>query len=200
MKTQIHNFKNWIFDMDGTLTLACHDFAQIRRQLGMPQDKPILEEINKLPQEQAEKLHQQLYDIEFELAHQAKAQPHAETLLSHLRERGYEIGILTRNSLEVAFATLNACGLIDYFKPENILGRESCAPKPDPEGVLKLIGQWGCEAKETVMVGDYWFDLKSGHAAGAHTIHFDVIGSNSWPEVTHFRISSFSNITDLIIH
>jgi len=200
MKSEIYNFKNWIFDMDGTLTVACHDFAQIRRDLGMPQDKPILEEIDKLPQNQAQKLHKKLYDIEFEIAHQAQAQPHAKSLLSHLSEQGHQIGILTRNSVDIAFATLEASGLIEYFKPENILGRESCAPKPDPEGVLKLIRQWGAQAKETVMVGDYWFDLKSGYEAGTHTIHFDVSGTDNWPDVTHYRISCFSDITNLIIN
>ncbi len=186
--------------MDGTLTMACHDFAAIRRQLGMPENKPILEEINKLPAEQAQRIHQQLYDIELELAHQARPQPGVERLLNHLSVTGHNLGILTRNDLEIAFTTLQACGLIDYFEPENVLGRECCAPKPDPEGVLKLMHKWNAEAYKTVMVGDYWFDLKSGYDAGAHTIHFDVDGSRSWPDVTHFRINTFSEVTDLIIH
>ena len=184
--------------MDGTLTVACHDFNAIRRQLGMPEDKPILEEIKKLPVDQAQLVYQQLYDIEMELAHQAQAQPDVESLLSHLCEQGYKIGILTRNSLDIAFTTLKACGLFGYFKEENILGRESCAPKPDPEGVLKLINYWAANPNETVMVGDYWFDLKSGYDAGAHTIHFDVDGTRSWPDVTHFKISQFNDITNML--
>ncbi len=186
--------------MDGTLTVACHDFNAIRSQLGMPQDKPILEEIKKLPADQAQRVHQELYDIELELAHQAQPQPDVERLLNHLTTTGHNLGIVTRNSLEIAFTTLKACGLMRYFKQENILGRECCAPKPDPEGVLKLISSWSVSPNETVMVGDYWFDLKSGYDAGAHTIHFDVDGTRSWPDVTHFRINTFTEVTDLIVH
>ncbi len=186
--------------MDGTLTVACHDFNAIRRQLGMPENKPILEEIKKLPVAQAQQVHQQLYDIELELAYQAQPQPDVERLLGILSESGYNLGILTRNSLEIAFTTLKACGLVDYFKPQNVLGRECCAPKPDPEGILKLISQWAVDPSETVMVGDYWFDLKSGYTAGTHTIHFDVNSSNLWPDVTHFRIKSFAEITDIIVN
>ena len=186
--------------MDGTLTVACHDFNAIRRQLGMPEDTPILEEINKLPAEHARQVHQRLYDIELELAHQAQPQPDVERLLDHLAVTGHNLGILTRNSLKIAFTTLKACGLMDYFKQENVLGRECCAPKPDPEGILKLIDRWAVHPSETVMVGDYWFDLKSGYDAGTHTIHLDVDGSRTWPDVTHHRISGFSDITDLIVN
>ena len=168
--------------------------------LGCREDKPILEEIKKLPAKKARHVHQQLYDIEMELAHQAQPQPDVERLLNHLAKTGSNLGILTRNSLQIAFTTLQASGLIDYFQAENILGRECCAPKPAPEGVLKLIDRWAADPSETVMVGDYWFDLKSGYDAGAHTIHFDADGTQSWPDVTHFRINAFREVTDLIIH
>ena len=34
---------HWVFDMDGTLTVAAHDFDAIRRELGVPAGKPLLE-------------------------------------------------------------------------------------------------------------------------------------------------------------
>ena len=186
--------------MDGTLTVACHDFDDIRRQMGLPLGKPILEELEKYPKDQADALHGQLYDIEMEIAHQAVSQPGAETLLQLLHNRGHQIGILTRNSLDIAFATLNACGLSQYFDEKNILGRECCAPKPDPQGVLQLIERWQCNAEQTVMVGDYLYDLQSGHSAGTYTIHFDAIGIQSWPGVTHYRINGFDEITHNLLN
>jgi len=39
--------------MDGTLTLAVHDFDAIRNTLGLPLGKPILEAIEDLPAPQA---------------------------------------------------------------------------------------------------------------------------------------------------
>ena len=37
--------KYWIFDLDGTLTVAVHDFTATRRELDLPPGKPILEEL-----------------------------------------------------------------------------------------------------------------------------------------------------------
>lgn len=45
--------KNWIFDMDGTLTIAIHDFSDIKRQLGLPQDTDILTSLSRLPPEES---------------------------------------------------------------------------------------------------------------------------------------------------
>ncbi|HIN00314.1 MAG TPA: HAD family hydrolase, partial [Deltaproteobacteria bacterium] len=33
--------KYWIFDLDGTLTVAVHDFNAIRNELGIPAGQPI---------------------------------------------------------------------------------------------------------------------------------------------------------------
>ncbi len=38
----------WIFDMDGTLTIANHDFEAIRAELDLPPDRPILEALAEL--------------------------------------------------------------------------------------------------------------------------------------------------------
>lgn len=184
--------------MDGTLTVACHDFDEIRKQLGLPQGVAILEALEAFPESQSRALHDQLYMCEMELAYQARPQPGAQELLERLNSNGYQLGVLTRNSLEIAFTTLQACGLNKFFQKDNILGRECCAPKPDPAGVLHLMRQWGCHGGNTVVVGDYLFDLQSGHSAGAHTIHFNVNGDSSWPEVTHLSISDFSQITKLV--
>ena len=46
--------------MDGTLTLAVHDFDAIRKTLGIAEGKPILEAIDEMPQQQAAEITQQL--------------------------------------------------------------------------------------------------------------------------------------------
>ena len=42
--------KYWIFDLDGTLTVAVHDFNAIRNELGIPAGQPILKTIESLPE------------------------------------------------------------------------------------------------------------------------------------------------------
>ena len=38
----LRHLTHWVFDLDGTLTLAVHDFAAIRRHLGIPAQADIL--------------------------------------------------------------------------------------------------------------------------------------------------------------
>lgn len=41
--------RNWVFDMDGTLTVAVHDFAAIRVALDIPAEHDILTHLAALP-------------------------------------------------------------------------------------------------------------------------------------------------------
>lgn len=183
--------------MDGTLTLAVHDFNDIRKRLGIAEGKPILEAIDELAPEKATVLMQQLFDIEMEIAAKATQQPGAEELLEHLLKTNCKLGILTRNGVEIAAATLKAAGLNSYFDPETVLGRESCAPKPDPAGIQHLVSKWKADTDSTVMVGDYKFDLESGHTAGVHTVHLDVDSAQQWPELTTYRVASLAELKQL---
>ena len=83
---------------------------------------------------------------------------------------------LTRNLRSIAFETLDAIGLRDFFEDDEVLGRDEAPPKPDPGGVESLLRRWGAQPREAVMVGDYVFDLQAGRAAGATTIYIDPEG------------------------
>jgi len=181
--------------MDGTLTCAIHDFDAIRRQLGLPQGKPILESIARQSTEQAAITHQKLDALEFEIAAQATQQPGAEALLQHLQKNDCRLGILTRNGKDIAHATLAACGLHVYFDDDDVVSRDCCAPKPDPAGVHRLLQRWDCAPIDTVMVGDYVFDLEAGHTAGTHTVHMAVDERGEWPDITTLKVMSLPALT-----
>ncbi len=161
----------WIFDLDGTLTIAQHDFAAIREALGLPKGRPILEALAELPEAEARPLHLQLAEIELEIAGRAEQAPGAEALLEALAERQVRLGILTRNTRENALVTLKATNLLRFFEPQAILGRDEAAPKPSPAGILLLLELWQQKAAESVMVGDFLFDLQAGRSAGTQTIY-----------------------------
>jgi len=173
----------WVFDLDGTLTKPVHDFADIRRQLGIPPQADILGYLAELAPEEAQPLLEQLHAIELELLARTEAAPGAVRCVEHLASRGARLGILTRNSRIIARHTLTAIGLADYFLPEQILGRDDALPKPSPDGLHQLATAWGVSTSELVMVGDYLFDLQTGRAAGAVTIHVDPTGAFRWPEL-----------------
>jgi HAD superfamily hydrolase (TIGR01509 family) len=168
--------KHWIFDMDGTLTMAQHDFDAIRDELGLPQGLPILESLDLLPTADAAPLHLRLNEIELDIAHQAKAAMGAVELLEYLRLQDAKLGILTRNNVLNIGITLKAAGLDNYFLPENLFSRECALPKPSPDGILGLLGLWQAYSDDAVMVGDHQHDLHSGNAAGTATIYVDPSG------------------------
>jgi HAD superfamily hydrolase (TIGR01509 family) len=188
----------WIFDMDGTLTLSIHDFDEIKWILGLPIDQPILEALNQLPATQAAKLYQQLDALELDIAHRATAQVGAHELLTKLRSRGAQIGILTRNSKPNAQATLAACGLAEFFPAEFILSRHCCPPKPSPEGILQLLSGWNALPDRSVMVGDYVFDLEAGRRAGSATVYIDPTGEFPWQDRADLPITNLAEITAML--
>ncbi len=178
---------HWIFDMDGTLTIAIHDFDAIRAELGLPEGRPILEELARLPEPQARALFVRLDALELALAQRARPAEGAVELLQALSERGARLGILTRNSHANSLETLRACGLAHFFARECIVGREAAAPKPDPGGIHRLLGGWKAEPRDSVMVGDYRFDLLAGRAAGTATVYVDTTGA--FPFAAHADVS-----------
>jgi HAD superfamily hydrolase (TIGR01549 family) len=189
----------WIFDMDGTLTIANHDFEAIRAALDLPQDRPILEALAELPSAEAQPRWEKLYQIEWEIAKTTQAQPGAGELLERLRSlHDSRISILTRNSKPIAHATLAACGLLEFFEPEAILSRDCCAPKPQPDGILQILDRWKATPDRGVMVGDYVFDLLAGRNAGTATVHLDVTGSFDWPEHTDCCVTQLAELSRLL--
>lgn len=62
------DYTHWVFDMDGTLTVAVHDFAAIRRALEIPPEADILHYLAALPEADRKAKHAWLLEHERELA------------------------------------------------------------------------------------------------------------------------------------
>ena len=189
---------HWIFDMDGTLTLAVHDFPAIRNKLGINKDLDIIEAIEALPPEEAHEKFRLLDEIEIGLTLRSQEQPGAEQLLTLLSEQNKMLGILTRNTVRNAKDTLDECNLKKFFPDQQILGRESAAPKPSPDGINILLNQWEVDPASAVMVGDYKYDLEAGRRAGTATIYVDVNEENLWSDFADLHVYHLNQIFDII--
>lgn len=187
--------RHWVFDMDGTLTVAAHDFAAIRAALNIPAEDDILHHLAALPADEAAAKHAWLLEHERELAIASQPAPGAVALVRTLAERGYRLGVLTRNARELAHITLAAIGIDDCFAPRDVLGRDEAAFKPNPEGLLKLATAWEVPPAEMVMVGDYRFDLAAGRAAGTRTVLVNM-PANPWPELTDWHAVDCAALLD----
>lgn len=145
--------RHWVFDMDGTLTVAVHDFAAIRRALEIAAEEDILDHIAALPDASAQAKREWLLDHERGLAEEALPAPGAVKLLRALAAAGCRLGILTRNDHALAKLTLEAIGVGELFDDADIIGREEAVPKPSPDGLQQHLRRWGVAAAQAVMVG-----------------------------------------------
>lgn len=188
----------WIFDLDGTLTCPVHDFVHMRQALGMAADADILGTIAVLPEPDRSAMMVRLDQLELHYARLAEPAEGVLHLLVHLHNRGVKLGILTRNSRDIALQSLQAIGAAHFFAPEWVLGRDEARPKPDPDGIERLLDHWQCPAEQTVMVGDFRFDLEVGRAAGTATVHVAPAGAPQWPELTDLQVSSLAQLLNLM--
>lgn len=190
--------RHWVFDLDGTLTVPSHDFDAIRRALDIAPEADILEHLASLPADVAREKHAWLFDHERTLARAARPATGAVELVSHLHEKGVRLGILTRNARELACLTLEAIGLSWAFERESVLGREDAAPKPRPDGLLRIAETWQVSPSALVMVGDYRFDLECGRRASASTVLVNL-PENPWPELADHHAPSCSALHALLV-
>ena len=192
------NFTHWIFDLDNTLADSAIDFNAMRQELSLPLGKDMLEEIDTRPAAEAAALRQRLAALEREYALRAQTLPGVHELLTSLVQRGFQLGILTRNNHANALQTLAVCDLAKFFNPACVLGRDEAAPKPDPAGILKLLAAWDAAPATAVMVGDFRYDLEAGRRAEVATIYYDAAGQDLWTAEADFRVQSHAELLTLV--
>jgi len=161
-----------IFDLDGTLTEPVLDFDAIRAEIGLPDNVPILEYIERLTV--AERAHAEAVMVRHERAAiaQATLADGCADLLRHLRDREIPIAILTRNVREV----VETFARMFTFQFHAVYTREDGPPKPSPAGALSLCRAMGVAPAHTLSVGDYKYDVMAGRDAGCRTVLVDREG------------------------
>jgi len=81
----------------------------------------------------------------------------------------YRKAVLTNKRTDMSVKLLKALGMLDHF--EVVAGPEDVpAQKPDPAGLLHVLGKLGFDKDEAVMVGDSSFDIETGLNAGVRTV------------------------------
>ena len=196
MASELLNRRHWIFDLDGTLTVAVHDFAALRDELGMHPSAPILQTLRDMPLAESEPLRMRVHDWEQEHALQARAEPDAVALLEHLALSARKLALLTRNTRVTADRTLAIAGIEHFFPPDLRLGRGDADPKPSPAGVLRILEAWGADPSDAVMVGDYEHDLIAGNEAGVATVWIDRTGKFDFRSLADVTVQRLDELLD----
>lgn len=175
-----------IFDLDGTITQPYFDFDAIREEIGIARDGgSILEAMENMTPQQRQRTEEILHFHEDKAVTESTLNAGAKDTLEALRRRGVHIGILTRNR------KCNALAVADKHRLrfDAVVGREDGPVKPDAFGVLHLCGQFAVRPSETMLVGDYLYDLLCARAAGAVAVLI----------ANHRRASEFAHHADFTV-
>eukprot|EP01024_Parvocaulis_polyphysoides_P035580 TRINITY_DN3154_c0_g1_i1.p1 TRINITY_DN3154_c0_g1~~TRINITY_DN3154_c0_g1_i1.p1 ORF type:complete len:227 (-),score=19.98 TRINITY_DN3154_c0_g1_i1:252-932(-) len=160
-----------VFDMDGTLTVPCIDFNEMRRRVGIMHGD-ILDVIKSWPNDQQKRAYSQIADIEEKALEDMQVMPGAVELCRFLDNKQIPRGLITRN----------VENSVDYFHKHHFplppfdpaLSREFTPYKPEPHSLQHICKFWNIPTNECVIVGDSAKDdIVCGNRAGALTILFD---------------------------
>jgi len=185
-----------IFDLDGTITQPYFDFDAIREEIGLAKDSgPVLESMEKMTAQQRQDAEKILHYHEQKAVTESKLNANAKQTLSALRAAGIHIGVLTRNKRSNALAIARKHKL----KFDAVIDREDGPVKPDAFGVLRICEQFGVVPEETMLVGDYLFDLLCAKAAGAVAVLLaNHNQAGEFAEHADFCIENISRILQII--
>jgi len=158
-------YKGVIFDLDGTLTEPLLDFDAMRAEIGLPPG-PILEQLAHADGATRARAEEILRRHEREAIARATLADGCAELLARLAALRVPAAILTRNVREVVDTFARRFG----FSFAAIYTREDGPHKPAPDGVFALCAAMGAAPADTLVVGDYKFDVLAGRAAGCPTV------------------------------
>jgi len=152
-----------LIDMDGTIWESPVRMADVRHELGLPQDgRPILHQIAELSAPKRAR------SIGVLRAHEARAvesgvlRPGTHDLLAFFQTRGVRCALVTNNSRESTTAVLARCTL----PFDLVVTRDDGPMKPDPAAFLLPLARFRVPPDEAVVIGDSHFDLLAAVAAG----------------------------------
>lgn len=205
-QSPLAGLRGLIFDCDGVLMDSKASNTQfynmLRALLGLP----------PMSDKDAARAHMLTYEQAVELVIPAPLRPQLREVAAHvnynrdvvpllspsaglkdcldaLRGRGLDLGVCTNRS-ESMYLLIDQFGLSGYFS--QVMTAVNARPKPDPDGLTRILTAWNCTGQEAVFVGDSSVDQAAAHNAGVRFWAFDA------PQLDAERhISSFAELQKL---
>jgi len=185
-----------IFDLDGTITKPYFDFDAIRQEIGLePDGLPILEAMENMSDKEKLRVDELLHRHEKKAVERSILNPGVRETLEKIHDKQMQIGILTRNR------RMNAIGIAEKHKLnfDAIVDREDGPVKPDAFGVLELCRKFNVKPHETIVVGDYLFDVLCANAAGATSVLLaNHHNAKNFTQHADFTIEKIDQILEII--
>lgn len=192
------SIKAVIFDLDGTITRPFFNFDAIRKEMGLDnQAGPVWEVMEQMSPQRRKAAEDILHFHEQKAVEESTLNTGVSRTLEKLRDAGIAVAILTRNRKCNVLAVAQKHGL----EFDMVIGREEGPVKPDAFGVLEISQQFGVEPAETMVVGDYLYDLLCAKAAGASAVLLaNHERAEEFAEHADFVIENISDILEIIEH
>jgi HAD superfamily hydrolase (TIGR01549 family) len=159
------NIKGVIFDMDGTVVDVPYDWEKIRSELDT-KGKPILAYIDNLEEPEKSEKWKQLEGFEYDATQRAVLKQGIRELLDFLKERDIKTALVTNNSRQ------NVSFILKRFDLnfDHVLSRDSGFWKPSGAPFVAVLTALNLKKQECCVIGDSFFDVKAGMAAGISQI------------------------------
>ncbi|GAB3286740.1 YjjG family noncanonical pyrimidine nucleotidase [Hymenobacter tenuis] len=123
--------------------------------------------------------------------------PHTYEVLDYLRDKGYELHLITNGFRDIQYVKLNSSKLTDYF--QEIVTSECCGHlKPDTRIFQHALERTGATAPESLMIGDNLeCDVLGAYNAGLDQVYFNPDKRRHFNEIT-YEISCLSELKDIL--
>ncbi|WP_010631216.1 HAD family hydrolase [Sporolactobacillus vineae] len=210
-------FKTVLFDFDGTvantLPLCIHGFKSVFKKydhrsidtegiismFGPTDDAMIrknLRDQDAVPE--AIEFYYQIYTNE----HKKYVGDHPAILrlLKALKRRQIQVGLITGKSRRAYTISEKLLGFEGFFQSV-ITGDDVTVPKPDPQGILKMLDHFHANKETAIYIGDSNNDILAGKAAGIHTAAvqwFPMSQSGSYPAGPDYYWTDVNDFIDLL--
>jgi HAD superfamily hydrolase (TIGR01549 family) len=182
-----------LFDMDGTLTEPMLDFDRIKAEMGIG-DRPILEALAALTGRERELAEAVLLSHEEQAARSSALNPGCGELLAWLHAHRIRTALITRNSrlsMETVLARHSLC--LDV-----LVTREDRPYKPDPHPLKLACKKLEVSEPDAWMVGDGWYDIQAGLAAGIKTVWLSHGKPRPFPHLPWRELPDLLQLHDLL--
>lgn len=132
--------------------------------------------------------------------HYLVEKPGASELLRSLKEKGYQLGVVSNRSNPSLESYIKHLGMSDFF--DIVISLDMVKnPKPDPECINQALWALGRNSGSLIMIGDTRYDIECGKRAGVFTIGciFDTIREHEIEESKPNRIIRSFNEVEMIL-
>jgi HAD superfamily hydrolase (TIGR01509 family) len=183
-----------IFDLDGTITEPYLDFDRIRAEMGGLAG-PIWEAMQNMTPDRRRHAEEILHRHETVAAENSRLNPGAADVIDRLREQRRGVAVVTRNRHE---SVRRICQL-HRLQFDSVITREDGPVKPDPFPVLLACRNMNADPAQSLVVGDYLFDLQSARNAGARGVL--ITTAHNYRDYSHYAdyvIDHLPQIHDII--